>query len=55
VVIDPSGGQSQKTVVQNNKINAGSLNGAWGEVAMQATMAAALQLGQLIPRMPTTP
>jgi len=55
VVIDPSGNQSQKTVVQNNKISAGSLNGAWGEVAEQAAGTAAPQLVQLIPRMPTTP
>jgi hypothetical protein len=50
VVIDPSGNQSQKTVVQNNRIFAGSLNGAWGEVAEQAAMAAAANMVQLLPQ-----
>lgn len=48
VVIDPSGKQMEKTVVQNNKINAGSLDGAWGEVAEQAAGAAASEVTKLL-------
>ena len=44
VVIDPSGTQLEKKVVQNNKIVAGSLEGAWGLVAIQAATAAATEL-----------
>ena len=48
VVIDPSGKQMEKTVVQNNKIAAGSLDGAWGEVAEQAAGAAASEVSKLL-------
>ena len=48
VVIDPSGKQMEKTVVQNNKITAGSLDGAWGEVAEQAAGAAASEVTKLL-------
>ena len=48
VVIDPSGKQMEKTVVQNNKISAGSLDGAWGEVAEQAAGAAASEVSKLL-------
>ena len=48
VVIDPSGKQMEKTVVQNNKISAGSLDGAWGEVADQAAGAAASEVSKLL-------
>jgi hypothetical protein len=48
VVIDPSGKQMEKTVVQNNRIGAGTLDGAWGEVAEQAAGAAAAEVGKLL-------
>ena len=48
VVIDPSGKQMEKTVVQNNKINAGSLDGAWGQIAEQAAGAAAAEVTKLL-------
>ncbi len=48
VVIDPSGKQMEKTVVQNNKISAGSLDGAWGEIAEQAAGAAASEVTKLL-------
>ena len=48
VVIDPSGKQMEKTVVQNNKITAGTLDGAWGEVAEQAAGAAASEVSKLL-------
>jgi hypothetical protein len=48
VVIDPTGKQMEKTVVQNNRINAGSLDGAWGEVAEQAAGAAASEVSKLL-------
>ena len=48
VVIDPNGKQLEKTVVQNNKISAGSLDGAWGEVADQAAGAAASEVSKLL-------
>ena len=47
-MIDPAGKQMEKTVVQNNKIVAGSLNGAWGEVADQAAGAAASEVTKLL-------
>ena len=47
-VIDPTGKQMEKTVVQNNKIVAGSLNGAWGEIADQAAGAAASEVTKLL-------
>ena len=49
VVIDPSGKQMEKSVVQLNNIVAGSLDGAWGEVAEQAAGAAASQVIKLLP------
>jgi hypothetical protein len=48
VVIDPNGRQMEKSVVQNNRIGAGSLDGAWGEVAEQAASAAASEVTKLI-------
>ena len=48
VVVDPAGKQMEKTVVQNNKIVAGSLDGAWGEVADQAAGAAASEVTKLL-------
>jgi hypothetical protein len=47
-VIDPSGKQMEKTVVQNNKITAGSLDGNWGEIADQAAGAAASEVTKLL-------
>ncbi len=47
-VIDPSGKQMEKTVVQNNKIVAGSLNGPWGDIADQAAGAAASEVTKLL-------
>ncbi len=47
-VIDPAGRQMEKTVVQNNKIVAGSLDGSWGEVADQAAGAAASEVTKLL-------
>ena len=52
VVIDPAGKQMEKTVVQNNKISAGSLDGAWGEVAEQAAGAAASEVSKLLSKGP---
>ncbi len=52
VVVDPSGKQMEKTVVQNNRINAGSLDGAWGEVAEQAAGAAASEVSKLLSKAP---
>ncbi|MGC2629480.1 MAG: hypothetical protein WA265_05925, partial [Rhodomicrobium sp.] len=48
VVVDPAGKQMEKTVVQNNKIVAGSLDGAWGETADQAAGAAASEVTKLL-------
>ncbi len=48
VVIDPTGKQLEKTVVQNNKIGAGSLDGSWGDVAEQAAGAAASEVTKLL-------
>ena len=48
VVIDPSGKQMEKTVVQNNKIAAGTLDGAWGDIAEQAAGAAASEVTKLL-------
>ncbi len=48
VVTDPSGKQMEKTVVQNNKITAGTLDGAWGPVADQAAGAAASEVTKLL-------
>ncbi len=48
VVIDPNGKQMEKTVVQNNRIGAGSLDGTWGDVAEQAASAAASEVTKLL-------
>jgi hypothetical protein len=48
VVTDPTGKQMEKTVVQNNKIAAGSLDGAWGQIADMAAGAAAAEVSKLI-------
>jgi hypothetical protein len=48
VVLDPSGKPMEKTVVQNNKVSAGTLDGAWGEVADQAAGAAASEVSKLL-------
>jgi len=48
VVIDPNGRQMEKSVVQNNRIGAGSLDGSWGEVAEQAASAAASEVTKLL-------
>jgi hypothetical protein len=48
VVLDPSGKQMEKTVVQKNTIAAGSLDKAWGEVADQAAGAAASEVLKLL-------
>ncbi len=48
VVIDPNGRQMEKSVVQNNRIGAGSLDGPWGEVAEQAASAAASEVTKLL-------
>jgi hypothetical protein len=48
VVVDPAGKQIEKTVVQNNKITAGALDKAWGEVADQAAGAAAAEVTKLL-------
>jgi hypothetical protein len=48
VVIDPAGKPMEKTVVQNNKITAGSLDGAWGDIADQAAGAAASEVTKLL-------
>jgi hypothetical protein len=48
VVVDPAGKQMEKTVVQNNKIGAGALDGAWGEIADQAAGAAAAEVTKLL-------
>jgi hypothetical protein len=50
VVIDPAGKQMEKTVVQNNKIGAGRLDGAWGDIADQAAGAAAAEVTKLLQR-----
>jgi len=52
VVIDPAGKQMEKTVVQNNKISAGTLDGAWGDVAEQAAGAAASEVTKLLNKAP---
>jgi len=53
VVVDPAGKQLEKTVVQNNKIGAGSLDGAWGDIADQAAGAAAAEVSKLLSKSPT--
>jgi hypothetical protein len=50
VVVDPAGKQMEKTVVQKNNIEAGQLDGPWGEVAEQAASAAASEVTKLLPR-----
>ncbi|MFT4080492.1 hypothetical protein [Rhodomicrobium sp.] len=53
VVVDPAGKQLEKTVVQNNKIGAGALDGPWGEIADQAAGAAAAEVSKLLSKAPT--
>jgi hypothetical protein len=48
VVLDPSGKPMEKTVVQNNKVGAGTLDGAWGDIADQAAGAAASEVSKLL-------
>jgi hypothetical protein len=48
VVLDPAGKPMEKTVVQNNKVGAGTLDGAWGDVADQAAGAAASEVSKLL-------
>jgi hypothetical protein len=48
VVVDPSGKALEKTVVQNNKVTAGSLDGTWGDIADQAAGAAASEVSKLL-------
>ncbi len=48
VVVDPSGKQMEKTVIQNNRVVAGSLDGAWGDIADQAAGAAASEVSKLL-------
>ncbi len=48
VVFDPAGKPMEKTVVQNNKVGAGSLDGAWGDIADQAAGAAASEVTKLL-------
>ena len=47
-IFDPSGKQMEKTISQNNKIPAGSLDGAWGDIADQAAGAAASEVSKLL-------
>ncbi len=48
LVVDPSGKQIDKAVVQRNKIPAGSLDGPWGKVAELAASEAAKSVAKLI-------
>ncbi|MGO9170451.1 MAG: hypothetical protein ACLP7P_00590 [Rhodomicrobium sp.] len=48
VVVDPTGKQLEKTVVQKNKVAAGSLDGPWGDIADQAAGAAASEVTKLL-------
>ncbi len=48
VVIDPTGKQLEKTIVQSNRVTAGTLDGAWGETAELAATAAAAELSKLL-------
>lgn len=48
IVLDPSGKQLEKTVVQNNKVAEGRLDNAWGDIADLAAGAAAVELSKLL-------
>ncbi|MBI4723612.1 MAG: hypothetical protein HY765_00875 [Rhodomicrobium sp.] len=48
IVVDPAGKQMEKTVVQNNKVATGSLDGTWGDIADQAAGAAASEVTKLL-------
>ncbi|MBX2804692.1 MAG: hypothetical protein KTR19_01865 [Hyphomicrobiales bacterium] len=48
LVVDPNGQQIDKAVVQRNKIPAGSLDGAWGQIADLAASEAAKSVAKLI-------
>ena len=48
LVVDPNGKQIDKAVVQRNRIPAGSLDGAWGQVADLAASEAAKSVAKLI-------
>lgn len=48
LVVDPNGAQIDKAVVQRNRIPAGSLDGAWGQVADLAASEAAKSVAKLI-------
>ena len=50
VVVDPAGKALEKNVIQNKKIAAGSLDGAWGDIADQAAGAAAAEVTKLLQR-----
>jgi hypothetical protein len=47
-VTDPSGKQMEKSIVQNNAVPAGQLDGAWGPIADQAAGAAAQEVAKLL-------
>jgi hypothetical protein len=47
-VVDPSGKQLDKAVVQRNKVQAGSLDGPWGQIADLAAGEAAKSIARLI-------
>jgi hypothetical protein len=48
VVVDPSGKQMEKTIVQSNKVEAGKLDKTWGEVADLAASGAAIEVAKLL-------
>jgi hypothetical protein len=48
VVVDPAGKQIDKTVVQSNKISAGSLDKAWGDIADLVAGPAAAEVTKLL-------
>lgn len=50
LVIDPSGKQLSNAVVQRNKVEQGSLDAAWGQVADIAAGAAAAELAKIVPK-----
>lgn len=54
LVVDPSGKQMEKTVVQNNKVEAGRLDKNWGDIADQAAGAAAVEVMKLLNKSSTT-
>ncbi len=50
VVVDPSGKQMEKTIVQSNKVESGKLDKTWGEVADLAANGAAIEVAKLLGR-----